>query len=68
LAAGASQTNDGPLPILDAAARFGRLAVPEVELLTELSIAEAHAALWRHVERGKLEPVSALTGTLFGLL
>ena len=30
---GASQVNEGPLPALEAAARFGRLAIPEIEAL-----------------------------------
>lgn len=55
------------MPILDAVGRFGRLAVPEVELLAELPTAEANAALWRHVEQDELRPTPALTGTLFEL-
>jgi hypothetical protein len=65
LAAGARQTNDGPLPILDAAARFGRLAVPEAELLAGTDPTATQAELWRLAAEGRLEPVSALTGTLF---
>jgi predicted DsbA family dithiol-disulfide isomerase len=67
LAAGARQTNEGPLPILDAAARFGRLAVPEAALLAQTEAVEAQAELWRLAAEGRLAPVSALTGTLFQL-
>jgi predicted DsbA family dithiol-disulfide isomerase len=67
LAAGARQTNTGDLPILDAAARFGRLAVPEVALLAGTTLTETQAALWHHADERELEPISALTGTLFQL-
>ena len=67
LAAGARQTNDGPLPILDAAARFGRLAVPEAELLAQTEPIETQAQLWGLAAEGALEPVPALTGTLWQL-
>jgi putative protein-disulfide isomerase len=67
LAAGAKQVNDGPLPILDAAARFGRLTVPELELLAETPPVEIQAALWRLAAAGDLTPVPALTGTLWQL-
>jgi hypothetical protein len=50
-----------------AAARFGRLAVPEAELLAETEPVETQAQLWRLAAEAKLEPVSALTGTLFQL-
>jgi predicted DsbA family dithiol-disulfide isomerase len=67
LAAGVRQINTGPLPILDAAARFGRLAVPEAELLAQTGSIETQAELWRLAATGELEPVSALTGTLWQL-
>jgi putative protein-disulfide isomerase len=67
LAAGARQTNDAPLPILDAAARFGRLAVPEAALLAGSDPIEAQAALWRLAAEGALNPINALTGPLFQL-
>ena len=67
LAAGARQTNTGELPILDAAARFARLAEPEVELLTQTDPTTTRAELWRLAAEGALEPVSALTGTLWQL-
>jgi predicted DsbA family dithiol-disulfide isomerase len=66
-AAGARQTNTGPLPILDAAVRFGRLAVPEVELLAETDSIATRAELWRLAAEGKLQPVPSLTGTLWQL-
>lgn len=67
LAAGASQVNEGPLPVLDAAARFGRLAIPEVEVLAETEPLETRATLWRQAEQGNLHPLPALTGTLWQL-
>ncbi|MBS1891365.1 MAG: DsbA family protein, partial [Actinobacteria bacterium] len=67
LAAGARQVNSGPLPILDAAARFGRLAIPEVEALCGMGPIETRAELWRLAGEGRLRPVGALTGTLWEL-
>lgn len=67
LAAGARQTNAGTLPILEAAARFGCLAAPEAELLAGTQPVETQAALWGLAAEGALEPVSALTGTLWQL-
>lgn len=67
LAAGGRQVNDGPLPILDAVARFGRLAAPEVELLAGTEPIEARAELWRLAAAGELRPLPALTGTLWEL-
>lgn len=66
-AAGARQVNDGPLPILEAAAKFGRLAAPEAALLAGTDPTETQATLWRLAAESKLEPVNALTGTLFQL-
>jgi predicted DsbA family dithiol-disulfide isomerase len=66
-AAGARQVNEGPLPILEAVARFGRLAVPEAELLGGLEPIETRAELWRLAREGRLRPVPALTGTLWEL-
>jgi putative protein-disulfide isomerase len=67
LAAGARQVNSGPLPLLDAAARFGPLAIPEAELLAETKPIETRATLWRLANEGKLKPTGALTGTLWSL-
>jgi predicted DsbA family dithiol-disulfide isomerase len=67
LAAGATPVNSGSLPILDAVARFGRCAEPELRLLAQTESAETRAALWRHAAAGELHPVPALTGTLWEL-
>ncbi len=67
LAAGARQVNEGPRPILEAVARFGRLAVPEATFLAQSDSTETRAELWRLAAEAKLEPVSALTGTLVQL-
>ena len=67
LAAGARQMNEGPLPILDGAARFGRLAVPEAALLAQTEPTATRAELWRLAAEGALEPIDALTGPLFQL-
>jgi predicted DsbA family dithiol-disulfide isomerase len=67
LAAGARQVNEGDLPILDAAARFGRLAVPEIEQLAGTPAVDTRAELWRLATAGDLRPVPALTGTLWQL-
>jgi hypothetical protein len=65
LAAGARQVNGGALPILDAAARFGRLAEPE--LLTRAEPTVTRAELWRLAAEHRLRPVPVLTGTLWEL-
>ncbi|HEY2480096.1 MAG TPA: DsbA family protein [Solirubrobacterales bacterium] len=67
LAAGARQVNDGNPPVLEAASRFDRLAVPEVERLTGLPPVDTRAELWRLAKEGRLRPVPALTGTLWEL-
>jgi len=67
LAAGASQVNEGPLPVLEAVAKFGRLAIPEVEALALAEPLETSAQLWRLAESGELDPIPALTGTLWQL-
>ncbi len=67
LAAGARQVNEGPLPVLEAAARFGRLAIPEVVELAGTKPIETRAELWRLAAEGRLRPVGALTGTLWQL-
>jgi protein-disulfide isomerase-like protein with CxxC motif len=65
LAAGARRVNDGPLPPLEAVARFGRLATREAEVLGETEGPETCAELWRLAAAGKLRTVRALTGTLW---
>ena len=67
LAAGATRADDGDLPPLEAAARFGRLAIPEAELLAGTSPIETRADLWQLAAEGRLRPVPALTGTLWEL-
>ncbi len=67
LAAGARQVNEGPLPVLEAAGRFGRLAIPEVQELGGTKPIETRAELWRLASEGRLKPVGALTGTLWEL-
>lgn len=67
LAAGARQVNDGPLSVRDAIARFGRLAVPEVEELCGTTRTETQSTLWSMAERNELHPVPTLTGTLWQL-
>lgn len=67
LAAGARQVNEGALPILEAASRFGRLAAPEAEQLSGMEPIETRATLWRLAQEGWLRPVPALTGTLWEL-
>ncbi|MBS1889580.1 MAG: DsbA family protein [Actinobacteria bacterium] len=66
-AAGARPANDGELPPLEAVARFGRLAVPEVDLLARTEPIETRAELWRLAVEHRLHPVPALTGTLWEL-
>jgi predicted DsbA family dithiol-disulfide isomerase len=67
LAAGARQVNEGTLPVLEAASRFGRLAIPEVEELGGVAPIEARAELWRLASEGSLRPVPVMTGTLWEL-
>lgn len=64
-AAGARQVNTGPLPPLEAIARFGRIATREAEALGQTEGPEACAELWRLAAAGKLRTVRALTGTLW---
>lgn len=65
LATGARQVNQGPLPPLDAIARFGRMATREVEVLNESPGPDTCAELWRLAAEGQLRPVRALTGTIW---
>jgi hypothetical protein len=67
LTAGARQVNEGPLPVLEAVERFGRMAIPEVEALCGTGSIETRAELWRLAREGTLNPVGALTGTLWEL-
>lgn len=65
LAVGAKQVNSGPLPPLEAIARFGRMATREVEVLNEKPGPPTCAELWRLAAEGRLRPVRALTGTIW---
>lgn len=65
LAAGARQVNEGPLPPLEAIARFGRMATREAEVLGQSRGPDTCAELWRLAAAGKLRTVRALTGTLW---
>jgi putative protein-disulfide isomerase len=65
LAAGATQVNDGPLPPLEAVARFGRLATREAEVLAQADGPSLRAELWRLAAEGRLRPVPLLTGTMW---
>jgi putative protein-disulfide isomerase len=64
-AAGARQVNEGPLPPLQAVARFGRMATREAEILGQTEGAATCAELWRLAAAGRLRTVRALTGTLW---
>lgn len=65
LAAGASPANSGPLPPLEAIARFGRIATREAEVLGQTKGPDTCAELWRLAAAGKLRARRALTGTLW---
>lgn len=65
LAAGAQQINQGPLPPLEAIARFGRMATREVEVLNQKPGPPTCAELWRLAAEDRLRPVRALTGTIW---
>ena len=65
LAAGATQVNSGPLPPLEAIARFGRLATREAEVLGQSEGPATCAELWRLAAAGQLRTRRALTGTLW---
>jgi protein-disulfide isomerase-like protein with CxxC motif len=65
LAAGATQTNHGPLAPLDAVERFGRIATREAEELGQSAGPPTCAELWRLAAEHRLRPVRALTGTMW---
>jgi hypothetical protein len=66
-AAGARQVNQGALEPLEAIRRFGRCATRELELLAEKPLPVLEAELWAMARDWKLNPISALTGTLWEL-
>jgi predicted DsbA family dithiol-disulfide isomerase len=65
LAAGAVRVNEGPLGPLEAIGRFGRCATGELEVLADRPRAEVGAELWALARDGRLNPVPALTGTVW---
>lgn len=65
LAAGAPPVNSGPLPPLEAIARFGPIATREAEVLGQSEGPATCAELWRLAAAGKLRTRRALTGTLW---
>ena len=61
-AAGATRVGAFPLSVDDAFARFGRLAVKEVEVLCGLAGPLAHAELWRRASQWELRPLRVGAG------
>jgi predicted DsbA family dithiol-disulfide isomerase len=66
-AAGAKQVNEGSLEPLDAIGRFGRCATREMEVLSGRPRPVIEAELWALARDWKLQPVPALTGTVWEL-
>jgi len=66
LEAGAEPVGSAP-GVLDAIARFGRMATAEVEAVCELPGPRAHAELWSLAADWRLRPVRVLTGWLWEL-
>jgi hypothetical protein len=64
-AAGATQTNHGPLAPLDGITRFGSIATREAEVLAESTGSAIHAELWELASERRLVPSRALTGTIW---
>lgn len=65
LAAGATQVNDGPLPPLQAIARFGPIATREAEVLGQSAGPPTCAELWHLASEHRLRSRRALTGTIW---
>jgi predicted DsbA family dithiol-disulfide isomerase len=65
IAVGASPLNDGGLEPLEAIRRFGRCATRELEVLSDRPRPIVEAELWALARAWKLNPVAALTGTLW---
>ena len=65
LRTGATQVNDGGLEALDAIQRFGACATRELEILSEKALPVLESELWALARDGELNPVHALTGTLW---
>ena len=66
--AGAKQVNEGSLEPLEAIRRFGRCATRELEVLAARPRPVIEAELWGLARDWKLQPVSALTGTIWALV
>ena len=64
-AAGAKRVNEGSLEPLDAIRRFGRCATRELEVLAARPRPVVEAELWGLARDWKLQPVTALTGTIW---
>jgi predicted DsbA family dithiol-disulfide isomerase len=64
-AAGAKQVNEGSLEPLDAIRRFGRCATRELQVLAARPRPVIEAELWALARDWKLQPVAALTGTIW---
>jgi len=66
--AGAKQVNEGSLEPVEAIRRFGRCATRELEVLAARPRPVVEAELWALARDWKLQPVSALTGTIWALV
>jgi len=66
--AGAKQVNEGSLEPVEAIRRFGRCATRELEVLAARPRPVIEAELWGLAMDWKLQPVSALTGTIWALV
>jgi predicted DsbA family dithiol-disulfide isomerase len=64
-AAGAERVNEGSLEPLEAIRRFGRCATRELEVLAARPRPVVEAELWGLARDWELQPVSALTGTIW---
>jgi putative protein-disulfide isomerase len=67
LDAGAQPAGEPSLGVLDALARFGRIASVEVEAVCDLPGPRANAELWRLAAEWRVKSVRVLTGTLWEL-
>jgi predicted DsbA family dithiol-disulfide isomerase len=63
--AGATPTGEAAPGVLDALARFGRMATAEVEAVCDLPGPRANAELWRLAAEWRVKPVRVLTGMLW---
>jgi hypothetical protein len=65
LAAGAEPVRDDRPPVLDALARFGRMATREIEEVCGLPEPRAQAELWRLASEWQVKPLRVITGWLW---